>query len=550
MEGAIQGEVDAKCFKKTVRCSLKAVKVRKYFLQPRHKARVVKSGFGCVFDLMIDSNISRPLMGHIYNKIDPSTMILDMGEFNKKLCIASDAIHHLFGFLQGDCTPPRPSEDGFDDAVMRVKAKLGYKGSDDIKTKDLRNIVKHLVKDEKNDHLALHVFYLILFKKVVIPGVLAVKVFLQLYPPRMFPMVLPMKYLEVVDDALRDNIILPESATAPLQDPGHASDLLLLGLMRMFPRSKIMFRNNECEAMVEDVASPFGLRGMPRYNVAEANILSRQFNGRVRNFFNASGPESMDDHDYVIFPTFDPHDVPAHMGGVGHWVSIFLDLKNGSIDYGFFMLTNVNLFHEGVLTNYTHEDMSNIRKTWMYAIASSNLFEIDFMDLFGYHAFFLPFFKRIEKVGHYIVYVLNRYHGSIILDSLPYSKKGISQTRFHEDCTHICSCHVLPFKRFVGLLEELYGKAEYKASNQPNWLFIGKRPSYVDVPKQCANEYGFFCMKFCFTYDVDDLTKDFSDVDFPAVDDWKAEYMYNLVFNPNNEILHEVLPVEIRELAE
>lgn len=29
----------------------------------------------------------------------------------------------------------------------------------------------------------------------------------------------------------------------------------------------------------------------------------------------------------VIFPTFDPPKIPAHMGGVGHWVSIFLDLK-------------------------------------------------------------------------------------------------------------------------------------------------------------------------------------------------------------------------------
>ena len=30
----------------------------------------------------------------------------------------------------------------------------------------------------------------------------------------------------------------------------------------------------------------------------------------------------------VIFPTFDPPELPAHLGGVGHWVSIFLDMKN------------------------------------------------------------------------------------------------------------------------------------------------------------------------------------------------------------------------------
>ena len=30
----------------------------------------------------------------------------------------------------------------------------------------------------------------------------------------------------------------------------------------------------------------------------------------------------------VVFPTFDPPELPAHLGGVGHWVSIFLDMKN------------------------------------------------------------------------------------------------------------------------------------------------------------------------------------------------------------------------------
>ena len=53
---------------------------------------------------------------------------------------------------------------------MRLKGKLGYARSDDIKTKDLRNIFVELVKDETKDDLALQVFYLIVFMKVVIPG--------------------------------------------------------------------------------------------------------------------------------------------------------------------------------------------------------------------------------------------------------------------------------------------------------------------------------------------------------------------------------------------
>ena len=74
-------------------------------LEHRHTTRVIKAGFGCVFDLKVDSNISRPLMGNIYTRIDPSTMILDMGEVNKVIRITSDAIHHLFGFPQGNRTP-------------------------------------------------------------------------------------------------------------------------------------------------------------------------------------------------------------------------------------------------------------------------------------------------------------------------------------------------------------------------------------------------------------------------------------------------------------
>ena len=113
-------------------------------LKLMHMKRVINAGFGCVFDLTVDSNISRPLMGNIYMRIDPVTMILDMGEASKVLHITSDAIHHLFGFPQGDRTPTRPLNDGFDDAVMRLKSKLGYARSDDIKTKDLWNILANL----------------------------------------------------------------------------------------------------------------------------------------------------------------------------------------------------------------------------------------------------------------------------------------------------------------------------------------------------------------------------------------------------------------------
>ena len=41
----------------------------------------------------------------------------------------------------------------------------------------------------------------------------------------------------------------------------------------------------------------------------------------------------------------------------------FFTSFDGSIDCGFFMLTNVNSYHDGVLANYSHENITDIRKT-------------------------------------------------------------------------------------------------------------------------------------------------------------------------------------------
>ena len=59
----------------------------------------------------------------------------------------------------------------------------------------------------------------------------------------------------------------------------------------------------------------------------------------------------------------------------------------------------------------------------------------------------------------------------------------------------------------------MYGKAAYKASKQPNWVNIAKRPTFIDVPKQVNSDCGFFSMKFCSTYDGDEPVEDFGDVE-------------------------------------
>ena len=57
-------------------------------------------------------------------------------------------------------------------------------------------------------------------------------------------------------------------------------------------------------------------------------------------------------------------------------------------DCGFFMLQNCKTYHcqeDGVIEmlDYSHEDILDIRKTFLYTCATSDLFDVDFRGLFG-----------------------------------------------------------------------------------------------------------------------------------------------------------------------
>ena len=136
----------------------------------------------------------------------------------------------------------------------------------------------------------------------------------------------------------------------------------------------------------------------------------------------------------------------------------------------------------------------------------------------------------------------------------------------------------------------MYGKAAYKASKQPNWVTIAKRPTFIDVPKQKSNDCGFFAVKFCSSYDGDEIVEDFGDVEvcsvfvlvsssfdyscvfllrrsccgfrYPllnhhftflclqvAADDWKAEFMHTLIFSEKNEVIRSELPKEMQSFG-
>ena len=85
-------EGDQRKLNLTVRCSLREVEDCAKLLESRHVARVHASGFGSIFKWRVKSNISRPLMGVLYLRIDCDTMTLNMGEANKKLRITSTGI--------------------------------------------------------------------------------------------------------------------------------------------------------------------------------------------------------------------------------------------------------------------------------------------------------------------------------------------------------------------------------------------------------------------------------------------------------------------------
>jgi len=53
---------------------------------------------------------------------------------------------------------------------MKLRSDLGISRSQDIKTKDLRDKLKVLVKDPSKDDLALRVFVIIVFMKFLLPN--------------------------------------------------------------------------------------------------------------------------------------------------------------------------------------------------------------------------------------------------------------------------------------------------------------------------------------------------------------------------------------------
>ncbi|KAI4997218.1 hypothetical protein ZWY2020_052560 [Hordeum vulgare] len=425
---------------------------------------------------------------------------------------------------QCDSTPPKPLEDGFYDDVMRLKAKLSYKRSCHIKTNELRNILKDLVKDEKNDDLALQVFYVILFMQVGSPGT---------------------STCVSSEAAMAENLVS--------QDMSQLDYCVLLvdDLKRAVIRYQQVAFEVKAPRIVSSQDAPAGVpdevpRGSSARMKASAGIYSEatkcSFDDASVSLGRIEGLLRIVCGEIERVPTTIEHLTPVD------------DILPP--DSGFDAESSKDAL------SIKAEILAEIRQSIVHLRTSFGMFKQP------QDARCKPFkdearvvISQLERPGD-----VDKGHGRGNEDhSGEYiADGGRDDNNFAENASArveepaLASNYfvarvddtVAKFKRFVGFLEEVYGKAEYKTSKQPNSLSIAKRPTYVKVAKQGANECGFFRVKFCFTYDGDGLTEDFGDLDCPGVDDWEAEFMYTLVFTPKNEIMREELPAEIRELEQ
>jgi len=65
----------------------------------------------------------------------------------------------------------------------------------------------------------------------------------------------------------------------------------------------------------------------------------------------------------------------------------------------------------------------------------------------------------------------------------------------------------------VLLMKELYTEDLYGKLGHPDWQVKAKRPNYVKVPTQGANQCGFYCLKFASEYDGAKLVENIVDYD-------------------------------------
>jgi hypothetical protein len=104
-------------------------------LKEAHRAKVEEASFGCVFQWVLEGNITRVLMCFLMMNIDTDMLKINCG-LGKVIEVNGDAVHQIFGFPMGGNTAPRPADSGHDESLRILKEELGFDSKASIDTKD------------------------------------------------------------------------------------------------------------------------------------------------------------------------------------------------------------------------------------------------------------------------------------------------------------------------------------------------------------------------------------------------------------------------------
>ena len=169
VDAAVPAKKGKTRFQQTFRCSIGEVIAAAKLLKEAHRSKVTEARFGCVFQWVLEGNVSRILMCYLMMIIDTDTMKIDCGA-GKQLVVNSEAVHQVFGFPIGGDIAPRPSDNGHDESLQILKEQLGFDSKASIDTKHLRSLLERLVENPEKVDEAVQVFFAILYNKLICPG--------------------------------------------------------------------------------------------------------------------------------------------------------------------------------------------------------------------------------------------------------------------------------------------------------------------------------------------------------------------------------------------
>ncbi|KAM0848011.1 hypothetical protein ACQ4PT_054645 [Festuca glaucescens] len=125
----------------TIRCSLNTIKNLRDIMTPKQKAELINVGWGFILDYKVSSNISRPMIMWLYERIDNVTMTMNLGA-GLEIEITPEVVRSVFKLPDGPNAPPLPSDECKTASQKWLKECLGNDEKYEVKLKDLFDVIK------------------------------------------------------------------------------------------------------------------------------------------------------------------------------------------------------------------------------------------------------------------------------------------------------------------------------------------------------------------------------------------------------------------------